>query len=96
MKSLNDAWDWIEVARKKNYQHARRKIRMKDMTADRAIIRLIEEVGEISKAHTSKGNDLEEIADSMAILMHLTMIKGFTQDQLATMLLYKMKKRFRA
>jgi NTP pyrophosphatase (non-canonical NTP hydrolase) len=81
--TLDSCWYLVDRMVKHNWRHKRRCIGLRDVTPSTVIIHMIEELGEISRAHTREGNDLEEIADLMALLFHYAQVKGFSLDDVA-------------
>lgn len=89
-KTMADVWDLVQGFEKTNPVHIKRGIRFNDSPPDRILIRMTEELGEVCQAHTRDGNDLEEIADLQAILVHYARKKGFTQTQVAEAIFEKL------
>jgi len=92
--TFEELWKWIERAHNENWRHVRRHEGIK-LAPGWLFTHLVEEVGEMAKALTCKGNDLEEIGDVMCILMHYAIAQGFTEkevrDQMEVKLVHNIK-----
>ena len=91
--SLSEAWKKVETAVKENHFHIKRKKRLSEYDIRDIFMRATEELGELSQAMTRDGNEMEEMADLFAVLMHLSMRLGFTEKQLSDMIAEKLNKR---
>ena len=88
--TFDELWAWIRRAHEEDWTHVKRADGIKQSPA-MLLVHMTEELGEISKALTTEGNDLEEIADLMGLLMHYAIAIGFSNSEVLEQMETKLK-----